>query len=630
LKSSLDVKQLKYLSTLFALLAACGGAHKNNPTPVTPTHNAALDAYLTALPPWKTPTPPSDTQTSSGPSYTDTAVDPKTQQTVTFQCVNYEHDVTKNYDQILWLDGVTSAVKPGIVLQGEAFKSGNLLPVPLRRSAATVSIDLGVDNPTRTVDEASTATLQSAVSALQAEADKLPDLPATLTFTSEEVQTSEQLAYSLGVHASYDGLLVSAGFDASFSHETGLTQHTVTAKLVQPMYTISFADDELATPADFFAKDLTDADWKAQAELGTISSTNTPVFISSVTYGRMLMFTVESTQGESATDLSAAIRASASAYSGSANTDVSAKETLMRSKIQVLAIGGSNQAAAAALTSGDLSQFFTKTNATGAVPISFIVKTVNGTREIALLGDVTKYSAPKCQIAAPKQTGWMAVTAPGKVFTSISVANASWVRASASDGIYGQNGDGSFSLWWPMQNVKQVSIGIDSTMAFIAMDGSIYTAGPNLGWQHVFGWATCIDVYDQYHAAHCGSGGNIYTGDITGNTWVNRGGVTSHLAIDGQGTVWSTGSPNGVYSWNPVAGWKQLDQSNFTATADAIGVGAPGDLYVVSGGSNYHYDQANNAFGQLSTSPVMAQIDVGFDGALFGIGTDGRIYRWQN
>jgi hypothetical protein len=575
------------------------------------------------------PPKPSDSRKPVGDPYTDKAVDPKTQQTVTFECTNYEHDVTKNYDQILWLGGVTSAVKPGIVLQGDAFKKGSLQPVPLRRSGATVSIDLGIETPTRAVAEASTATLQEAVSGLQAEADRLPDLPSTLTFNSEEVESSEQLAYSLGVHASYDGLVARAGFEGSFSRETGLTQHTITAKLVQPMYTISFADDQLATPADFFAQDLSDADWKKQAELGTISSTNTPVFISSVTYGRMLMFTVESTQGESATDLSAAVRVSAKSFDGGGNFDLSAKETLKRSKIQVLAIGGSNQAAAAALTGGDLSQFFTKTNATGAVPISFVVRTVHGTREIALLGDVTKFKAPTCKLAQTKGAGWVQVKTPdGKVFTSISVSRAGMVRAVSNDGIYGYNADDSFNLWWGIGNVKQVAIGVDGTMGYIDNDTTVYFAQPNKEFEQVSGAGRCIDVYDVNHSAVCGGNSKLYVGDTSGNWDWSKGGGINKLALDVNGKVWATSVEYGIYSWTSNTGWQRIDEAHMSGVVDYVAVGAPEDVYIVSNGSNYKYDPSSGIFNKLSYDRPMVQIDVGVDGTLFGIGPDGFIYRY--
>jgi hypothetical protein len=637
------IRSIKNLTStaLLSVCIACGGAHHGSPSSVVPptnpapmTSSTALEAYLGTLASWQKPAAPSESETPVGPAYTDTAKDPVSNQDKSFRCTNYEHDVTKNYDQILWLAGAQTAVKPGMVIQGEAFKNGSLLPVPLRRSKTTVSIDLGVENPTRTVDQASTATLQGAIADLQREADTLADLPSTLTFNSEEVTSTQQIAFALGVHASYDGLIASGSFDSSFSHETGLTQHTVTAKLVQPMYTITFADDELPTPASFFAGDLTDDEWKTQAQLGTISSTNAPVFISSVTYGRMLLFTLASSQGESADQLSAAVRASASAFSGSATVDASQKQTLQTSTIDVLAIGGSSQAAAAALSSGDLSQFFAKISATDAVPISFVVKTVTGTREIALLGDVTKYQAAKC--APSTGGGWVPVTPAGKVFTSISGRSASDAYALSSDGVYHYDSSTqTFVQEIADSTIAQISEGIDGTLGLLHDDHSLVYRNPNTGaMEPQCAWAIEMKVYDHDHMAHAGGGNNIYVGNGNNNvcSWGDWGGWTEHVTMDGHGQVWHAGSQGGIFTGNASSGGWQLiaDQNQVPGLVNYIAVGAPDDVYAVAGGFNYHYDATNKTFTKLSFQPAMTQLEVGYDGALWGIGPDGRVYRYDS
>ena len=53
---------------------------------------------------------------------------------------------------------------------------------------------------------------------------------------------------------------------------------------------------------------LADADWKAQADSGTISPDNQPVFVSSVTYGRMVMVSLTSTSGQTADSIKTLLR----------------------------------------------------------------------------------------------------------------------------------------------------------------------------------------------------------------------------------------------------------------------------------------------------------------------------------
>lgn len=543
-----------------------------------------------------------------------------------FDCQDVKYSVTTNYDQVLWLAGAQSAVKPGIVLQGEAFNRGSLQAVPLRRAPVTLSIDLGVaGNASRTVENPSTATLQAAIAELQQEAESLADLPSTLSFSSEEITSSKQLTYALGVHAAYSGLVVSASLDANFSRSTGTTEHTITAKLVQPMYTISFADDELALPSQFFAPDLSDEEWNAQKDLGTMSDANPPVFVSSVTYGRMLMFTIASTEGESATDLEVAVRAATSSFEAGAEADVHMRETLKRSKIQVLAIGGSSEAASSALSNSDLSRFFAKTNATGAVPISFVVRTVAGTRPVARLGDVTEFTASKCEAMTGGR--WVPKTPEGEIYTSISAGSANHViamRGGAAPGVVSYDAaSDSFVDFISATDVKQVSLGIDGTIGLLDNNGSIFTQPAGAGaFSQVPGWCEALDVYDARSMVCAGGNDELYMA-TDGYHFYPIGGRSQHVSIDGNARVWVTGLSAGVWSRYPTTDWAMIDADGLPNQATYIAVGAPDQVYAVSEGNNYQLK--NGAWSRIAGN--MTQIEVGFDGQLWGIGPDGRIYQ---
>ncbi len=236
---SIDVS-LRVLALLSGVAACVGcgddvAASTNGEPPVGSlgTLPAAIDGFV-----WEEPPPASDTKLN--PKAVEIMAKDSKQNESVFDCTSFDHESHGNYDKIVWLAEQTGPVKPGLVLQGKPFKSGQLQPLPIKRTPIKISINLAVPTASRTVENPDTASIQDAISKFQAEADALPDVPGNIEHTVEEVTKSEQISLSLGLHASYSGVLASASLDTNLTQEMGLTQHTVVARLVQPVYTVSF------------------------------------------------------------------------------------------------------------------------------------------------------------------------------------------------------------------------------------------------------------------------------------------------------------------------------------------------------------------------------------------------------
>ena len=319
---------------------------------------------------------------------------------LTHVCQTTVHDVQQNYDEILALGAAYSDLKPGVVLQGNSVRDGSMVPVPLPRSSIQISVDLAVENPTRTIDNPTSANIQQAIAQLQREADgelgNLPTVPAQVQFTMSTAQSFAEAALSLEVHASYRGALVSAGLDTSFDAYRSMEQHTVVAKLIQPMYTISISDDQLSTARAFFADALTPEDFEQQQRIGTLGPDNLPTYVKSVTYGRIVIFTMTSTETESSDELAAAVRGSYMGFSGSAEVEARQREILSNSRVEILALGGSADVATEAIRSGNYSDFFGPAPATTAVPLTYRINSLVGMRERAVIGDATTYTTSDC------------------------------------------------------------------------------------------------------------------------------------------------------------------------------------------------------------------------------------------
>ena len=319
---------------------------------------------------------------------------------VMFECERTKHVVQRNYDSILALGDAYTDVKPGMILQGGPLKEGNMTPVPLARSPISVSIDLGVRNPARLIPNPTSSSIQVAVADLQREADSwlgtLPDLPARINYHSESASSFEEAALDLGVNVKYAAKLFEVGIGAAFGNAEQRTESTVVARLYQPMYTISFGDDEISTPRGFFSDTLTDDDFWTQSDAGTMSRDNLPVFVKSVTYGRILLFSITSNAVSSTQELSTFVRGSFLGFSGDSEAAHRYQEILESSEIRLLALGGSAEDALYAIRAANYNLFFTNATATTAIPLNYHVQYLLGGRPTARLGNALEYVSEEC------------------------------------------------------------------------------------------------------------------------------------------------------------------------------------------------------------------------------------------
>jgi hypothetical protein len=647
----------KIASLSFAMLIACGGSSSDgapdSPTNQNPPANpdapagactglpCALDTYA-----WADP-PPADDVKSNATSVELTAKDANQNESV-FECTKFDHDAHGVYDHIVWLSQESASVKPGLLLQGKAFRNGELSPVPVKRTPISLSVDLAVPTPTRKVDVPDSASIQDAIAKFQSEADALPDVPGNIQYTITEVTQKEEIALSLGVHASYSGLLASASLDADISHESGLTQHTVVASLVQPVYTVSFADDALPTAASFFDPSLTDADWKAQADSGTISPDNQPVFVSSVTYGRMVMVSLTSTSGQTADSIKTLVQGSTAAFSASAQLSIQQKAEWSTLKHEEFQRGGSANAASDAMTTGDFTKFFGKAAPSTMVPISFTVKTLNGTRKIARIGDLTHWSAADCAT----QGKWNAVTkvADG-AFSKVGVGSNDEVYALSAQQpqkiFHFDKATSSFTSITPSfapyapENIVDLAVGRDGTVGTILEDHRVlvYRASAPTPWTVYEEGQVQFDagngsrplnhiaVFDTDTFAFTNHEDISWSTNAMTNLNFENTGNSGLIGIDQFHKLWMAPTTGGVLLVDGVSHGQSWIGN--LGVIDSLTVGAPNDVWITYSGKTYRYDASNNSsWTEVNMGTFMPIMSVGVDGHLWGIGPDGRINRW--
>src|SRR6185369_51613 len=167
--------------------------------------------------------------------------------------------------------------------------------------------------------------------------------PANLYSEIEEVHSENQLNMALGVRASWGLGLASLRSSFDFNKQDVRSRYVV--RYTQAYYTVDL--DAPSKPSALLAPGLEVGDIE-----GKINSDHPPVYVSSVTYGRMVVFTFESKY--SSEEMSAALDF---AYSGgvdiSGDVSVTYKDILSKSKITAFILGGSGGVAAQTIDSYD-------------------------------------------------------------------------------------------------------------------------------------------------------------------------------------------------------------------------------------------------------------------------------------
>lgn len=330
-----------------------------------------------------------------------------------YSCQLYEVNRSAMFRNV-FVPGFTVAdVLPGALIEGQSLRDGEIDILPIARNDVNMRVDVSIEDATLTVPSpAAPDAIYDAVTTIRREANPyLNDtdvdiIAANLEYRITEAYSYEQAMLDMGLSAEYAGESVSVNFDSSFSSEQSVETHTIMATLFHPMYTIVFDDSEM-TPAGFFADDVKMADIEQLAARDRIGPDNLPLYIKSVTYGQMILFTVSNSSVETTEELQVAVSGAVGAFKGEATLDQSYESIMRNSDIQVYSIGGDRDAAFAALRAGDLSLFFAPGESTTAEVLYMTANTLNG--DSAALVDRASFTERDCTAGEALYPEWYVV-----------------------------------------------------------------------------------------------------------------------------------------------------------------------------------------------------------------------------
>ena len=307
-------------SLAISSLVACASEEEPLDPGLTEEEAGAIDAYLLTLPFLPVDPPKLDKQEASAPV-------PEGD----YQCTTQNYSQTQQFDKVVAYAANSDALYPGAIVGADSVLSGLFTQIVLPRSPATISVSLEnlAGSKSAVVANPSLSSYREALAGIL-QKEITGSTPANLSSEIEQVHSEQQLDMALGIQAGW-GLGI-ASLKTSFDFQSSAVRSRYLVKFTQAYYTVDL--DAPERPSALFGSQVRLAD--VQREM---TAERPPAYVSSVTYGRMVLFTFESEY--SGSEMAAALEF---AYKGgqdvSGNVSVTYKDILSRSKITAFILGG--------------------------------------------------------------------------------------------------------------------------------------------------------------------------------------------------------------------------------------------------------------------------------------------------
>ncbi|WP_158978714.1 thiol-activated cytolysin family protein [Cellulophaga sp. L1A9] len=366
-----------FLSVLFN--ASCSKEEESQTYPAM-TNAAKLTAFnaeINTLSPFENPIvidPPEEI--SSEPA----------EETGDYLCSTKRFKAAPEYNEMLLLDPTTSVIYPGALIRGESIATGEYIPIVASRKPISISVSLQniTGSPSRTVEDPKLSTIREAINDILS-TEVTGATASKLSFEVSNVYSEEHLKGSIG--ANYNSTTVDVGSSFDFSSEK--VESRVVVKYVQSYYTIDM--DAVENPSDLFTE---------LPEVASLGAT-LPSYVSTVTYGRMILFTA--TSSYSNTEMNAAFSAAfeAGISSGNVQIDASYQNIINNSSIKAFVMGGSGAEAVQAVTGIEGVKSFilsggNYTKDSPGAPLSYTLRNISN-NAISNIVLATEYSVQQCE-----------------------------------------------------------------------------------------------------------------------------------------------------------------------------------------------------------------------------------------
>ena len=317
-------------------------------------------------------------------------------------CTVAKYSMSNNFDEVVIMQPTNGIVYPGSLIYADQFLVRGQ-PRPLT-SLSLAPVRLTVDLPG--IGEKGNMTVKNPNNGnVQAELQKALQywnenssykegyVNAARSSSSAAVSfNSEQIGLSLGVNVKW----ASGEAGAQFSYNSTSSKSVALMMFKQVFYTVTA--EPPANPSDAFGN-ITAAQVTA-----TFGNDNPPAYVQSVSYGRIIMFRMETSEKQTEADMKASLKYAAGAVDLDVNAAAKYQAILRNSSITYALLGGNAEVlseTASAQNFKDLeplikgkNSVYSKSNP--GVPIAYTVRFLKD-HQIAKMGFTTEYTKETCE-----------------------------------------------------------------------------------------------------------------------------------------------------------------------------------------------------------------------------------------
>jgi thiol-activated cytolysin len=302
-------------------------------------------------------------------------------------CTSRTYEWAPGREESLLMNPSAEVITPGSLLRAESITEGAYTPIIAARNPVCISLSMTNINgsPKDIIEDPSKySSAQEGIQRLLSR-EINGNTTAQMTKETEKIYSYEQAKVALG--ANYKGF----GFDvsASFDYTNTNIKSRYMVKFYQNYYSISI--DLPAKPSDFFSE------VPESILLGSYS----PVYVSSIKYGRVVLFLLESEKSES--EMNAKIEASFNAFASSGGIDASThlKEVMESSTMKLFVVGGGAPDAARINSPEDVEEFIQSganfSNQSPGVPIAYTLRFLKDNSVARVVMNST-YTVRQCEV----------------------------------------------------------------------------------------------------------------------------------------------------------------------------------------------------------------------------------------
>ncbi|HOY13812.1 MAG TPA: thiol-activated cytolysin family protein, partial [Saprospiraceae bacterium] len=350
----------------------------------------------------------------------DTIIDPNSG--IAYYCSNKTYSMTNIFDQTIAINPNSGTLFPGALVQGKYVRNGELNSIG---SFPRTQIKLTMDGygQSAIVNDPDNASVDAAVNKMVSE--NTASTIANIDYQLSEYQTKEQSLLELGIDYRWD----KGSIGTKFNNGKTLSKNSIMLKFTQAYYTISM--EQPGSGRALFKDNFSEEGLKDK-----ISSDNPLCYLSSVTYGRIIL--VQVTSSSTLDAMKAAINGSLGKVSGSIS--YSTNTLLEDAEYKIKIIGGSAQDALEAVTADNKMQGIRDLLNSGAnfssssrgFPISYVVRHAKD-NSIVKLGNALEFSVNDDCYFSPS------------AFQRFQISFDYFkVIADCDDGIFTNTGEGEF------------------------------------------------------------------------------------------------------------------------------------------------------------------------------------------